>query len=162
VGPVRTSGLAFGTLAIYPVLLLVICRAAGGGAPWGATALTAANVVFGLGLTGVLLGWTLGPVALAGSPEKVPHYAAIHATLVGVRGLVLSGPGDAVQAVGGLSKCRGAGGEASGARSDVAAHAAMHKPRCPPQNRAQLMRKERRNPLVRAPPPDVTPCVLRR
>ena len=92
-GPVRICGLAFGTLALYPLLLVATCWGGSSGASWGLTGLTIANVVFGLGLSGVQLGWTLGPVTLAGSPEKAPHYAAIHATLVGVRGVFFQGLG---------------------------------------------------------------------
>ena len=83
-GPVRTSGVAFAVLAAYPLLLLTA------GGPGG---LGVANMAYGLGLAGVQMGWMLGPVMLAGSPEKVPHYVAIHATLVGVRGIVFQGLG---------------------------------------------------------------------
>jgi MFS family permease len=78
VGPVRLSCLAFTLLAVYPVLLL---------AATGTSTLAVASFVYGLGMAGVQFGWMLGPVALAGSPEKVPQYVAIHATLVGVRGI---------------------------------------------------------------------------
>jgi Na+-transporting NADH:ubiquinone oxidoreductase subunit NqrE len=47
-----------------------------------------ATAVYGIGMAGVQMSWMLGPVALAGSPEKVPQYVAIHATLVGVRGIL--------------------------------------------------------------------------
>jgi MFS family permease len=83
-GPVRTSCAAFAALALYPLLLIF----AGGPAQ-----LAAASVVFGLGLAGVQMGWMLGPLNLAGSPEKVPQYVAIHATLVGVRGIFFQGFG---------------------------------------------------------------------
>ncbi|MGD8450516.1 MAG: MFS transporter [Phycisphaerae bacterium] len=83
-GPIRTSALSFAVLAAYPLMLL----AAGG--PGG---VAAASVVWGVGLGGVMFGWTLGPVTLAGTSEKVPQYAAIHATLVGVRGVLFEGLG---------------------------------------------------------------------
>ncbi len=79
VGPVRTSGLAFGVLSIYPLLLI-----SAGGVPGVAVA----SVVWGIGMAGVMMGWMLGPVTLAGSAEKVPQYVAIHATLVGLRGIL--------------------------------------------------------------------------
>jgi hypothetical protein len=84
IGPVRTSGLAFGVLALYPFLLL----SAG-----GAGGVAIANLAYGLGMAGVQMGWMLGPLLLAGSAEKVPQYVAIHATLVGVRGIVFQGLG---------------------------------------------------------------------
>ncbi|MEW6250226.1 MAG: MFS transporter [Planctomycetota bacterium] len=83
-GPVRTSGLAFAVLVFYPLGLLAAGSAAG---------LAGASVIYGIGLAGVMMGWMLGPVALAGSPEKVPQYVAIHATLVGVRGVIFQGLG---------------------------------------------------------------------
>ena len=78
----RTSAIAFGILALYPVLLGAATTVAG---------VALANVVFGFGLAGVFMGWMLGPVALAGSAARVPQYVAIHATLVGVRGIVFQG-----------------------------------------------------------------------
>ena len=83
-GPIRTSGLSFGILAFYPLLLLAADGPGGVGL---------ASMTFGMGLSGVIIAWMLGPVALAGSPEKVPQYVAIHATMVGVRGLVFQGLG---------------------------------------------------------------------
>lgn len=83
-GAVRTSCLAFAVLTGYPLLLL---------AADGKLGVGLASAVYGLGLAGVQMGWMLGPVSLAGSPEKVPQYVAIHATLVGVRGLLFQGLG---------------------------------------------------------------------
>ena len=83
-GAVRISGLAFAVLAVYPLLLLVAGSSGG---------LGVANIAYGLGMAGVQMSWLLGPVTLAGDPEKVPHYVAIHATLVGVRGIVFQALG---------------------------------------------------------------------
>ena len=83
-GPVRTSGISFAILAPYPVLLFFADGNVGVGM---------ASAIFGLGLAGVQMGWTLGPVALAGSSENVPQYAAIHATLAGIRGALFQGLG---------------------------------------------------------------------
>ncbi len=84
IGAVRLSTLAFASLSVYPLLLLWA------GSPSG---LAVASLVYGVGMAGVQLGWMLGPVMLAGSPERVPQYVAIHATLVGVRGIVFQGLG---------------------------------------------------------------------
>jgi MFS family permease len=79
IGPVRTSGLAFGILVVFPLLL---CTAS------GFNGLSLASIFWGLGLAGVQMGWMLGPVVLAGGRDRVPQYVAIHATLVGLRGIV--------------------------------------------------------------------------
>ncbi|MBN2446407.1 MAG: MFS transporter [Phycisphaerae bacterium] len=81
-GPMRTSAIAFAMLSLYPVLLAVATSVAG---------VTLASVVFGFGLAGVFMGWMLGPVTLAGSAGRVPQYVAIHATMVGVRGILFQG-----------------------------------------------------------------------
>ncbi|MDX2131623.1 MAG: MFS transporter [Planctomycetota bacterium] len=76
-GPVRSTGLSFGMLAVYPMLYLWADDTYG---------LSIASLVYGAAHAGASVGWMLGPVALAPTPEKVPQYVAIHATLVGVRG----------------------------------------------------------------------------
>jgi hypothetical protein len=86
-GPIRTSGLAFALLVLYP-LGLVVATGLGG--------VVAASVVFGAGMAGVQMGWMLGPVTLAGRADKVPQYVAIHTTLVGLRGVVFQGVGMAI------------------------------------------------------------------
>jgi MFS family permease len=79
IGPVRVSGIGFAVLCVYPVLLLNSATPAD---------VALASCVWGVGMAGVMMGWMLGPMALAGTPEKVPIYVAIHATLVGIRGIV--------------------------------------------------------------------------
>lgn len=79
VGPMRVSTASFGVLAAYPLLLLAAADA------WG---LSLSSAVGGVGLTGVLFGWMLGPVQLAPSPDRVSEYVAIHTTLVGLRGIL--------------------------------------------------------------------------
>jgi len=96
-GPVRTSGFAFAVLGLYPLLLIVATLAAGpGGADagtWTSATVVVACLVYGVAMAGVQMGWMLGPVTLAGSTDKVPQYVAIHATLVGVRGILFQGLG---------------------------------------------------------------------
>ena len=84
IGATRTSGLSFAWLGLYPILLLMATGPGG---------LTVASGLFGLAMAGVMVGWMLGPVALAPSPDKVPHYVAIHATLVGIRGILFQSLG---------------------------------------------------------------------
>lgn len=76
-GAVRSTAISFAMLALYP-LGLALSR--------NAHDLTFASIVFGISHAGASMGWMLGPVAMAPSPDKVPQYVAIHATLVGVRG----------------------------------------------------------------------------
>lgn len=77
-GPVRTSGLSFAWLAMYPVGLAMA---------HSVSAVAGATVIYGTAMAGVHMGWMLGPVALAPSREKVGQYVAIHATMVGIRGI---------------------------------------------------------------------------
>ncbi len=79
IGPVRTSALAFALLALYPIGLLL---------SRGVLDVALITAWYGIGMAGVQMGWMLGPVALAGSPERAAHYVAIHATLVGFRAVV--------------------------------------------------------------------------
>ncbi|WP_320046841.1 MFS transporter [uncultured Ilyobacter sp.] len=83
-GPIRTSGLAFAVLGLYPLLLLVAT---------GPSGVATASLVYGCGLAGVMMGWTLGPILLAGSADKVPLYSGVHASLVGLRGVVFQSLG---------------------------------------------------------------------
>ncbi len=78
-GAVRTTGLSFFLLMFYPIALM-----------WadGKEMLLMASVWYGIAHAGTSMGWMLGPVSLAPSPEKVPQYVAIHATLVGIRGKI--------------------------------------------------------------------------
>lgn len=86
-GAMRSVGVSFGLLALYPVGLI-----------WATSAdeLMLVSVVYGIAHAGASVGWMLGPVALAPSPAKVPQYVAIHATLVGIRGTLFQGLGMAL------------------------------------------------------------------
>lgn len=83
-GAVRSTGLSFLLLTIYPLGLI-----------WASNAdqLLLVSIVYGVAHAGASVGWMLGPVSLAPSPAKVPQYVAIHATLVGIRGKVFQGLG---------------------------------------------------------------------
>lgn len=78
-GPIRTSGLAFGLLVLYPIGLY-LCHSV--------SQVTLVTILYGATMTGVNMGWSLGPILLAGSSEKTTQYVAIHASLVGVRAVI--------------------------------------------------------------------------
>jgi hypothetical protein len=83
-GAVRTTGLSFLMLSLYPVALALVRHEHD---------LLLASVYFGVAHAGASVGWTVGPVSLAPSPDKVPAYMAIHATMVGIRGKLFQGAG---------------------------------------------------------------------
>jgi len=87
IGPMRLASLSFLWLTLYPLGLLVCSDLAG---------LFVITVLYALGMAGVHLSWTLGPVSLAGDPARSPHYLAIHGTLVGVRAILFQGLGIAL------------------------------------------------------------------
>jgi dolichol kinase len=78
-GAVRSTGISFFLLLFYPVGLIFARNE---------TDLIIVSVCYGIAHAGASVGWMLGPVSLAPSPEKVPAYVAIHATLVGLRGAI--------------------------------------------------------------------------
>ncbi|MBY0312649.1 MAG: MFS transporter [Phycisphaerales bacterium] len=86
-GAMKSVGLSFGMLTVYPVML-----AFAPDADW----LLAASIAYGIAHAGASVGWMLGPVTLAPSPDKAAQYVAIHATLVGVRGILLQFAGVAL------------------------------------------------------------------
>jgi len=90
IGPIRISSVAFALYTLYPLLLI------GAVGPW---TLASASVVHGVASAAANMGWLLGPVKLAPTPEKAPQYVAIHATLVGVRGAIFQALGVALYAI---------------------------------------------------------------
>ncbi len=87
VGPMRLARASFLWLAVYPLGLMLAD---------GAVGLGCCAALYAVGMVGVQLTWTLGPVSLAEDSTKAPHYLAIHSTLVGVRGIVAQGIGMAI------------------------------------------------------------------
>ncbi len=79
VGPIRVSSWSFLCLILYPFGLMMA---------WDVFSLMAASIIYGIGMAGVSLAWTLGPVTLARDASQAPHYLAIHATLVAVRAIL--------------------------------------------------------------------------
>lgn len=86
-GAIRTVGLSFFLLMVHPLGMLFAPDVG-----W----LIVASAAYGVAHAGASVGWMLGPVSLAPSSEKVPHYVAIHATLVGVRGILFQFAGIAL------------------------------------------------------------------
>jgi MFS family permease len=78
-GPARLCVLTFGLYPLYPIALALAENE---------QHLLLASIAYGVCTAGVNAGWMLGPVTLAPSPDKVPQYVAIHATMVGLRGTV--------------------------------------------------------------------------
>lgn len=76
-GAARATGISFAMLTVYPIGILLARDSHD---------LLIASIAYGVAHAGANVGWMLGPVSLAPTPEKVPQYVAIHATLVGVRG----------------------------------------------------------------------------
>jgi MFS family permease len=76
-GAIRATGLSFVMLSAYPLALIFA---------HDFQSLLLASVLYGIAHAGASVGWMLGPVSLAPTPDKVPTYVAIHATFVGIRG----------------------------------------------------------------------------
>jgi len=87
IGPIRFSVGSFLPLLVYPLGLLFV---------WNWQSLAVLSVFFGLSMTGVNLVWTIAPVTLAKDASQAPHYLAIHATLVALRGVLGQLPAVAV------------------------------------------------------------------
>lgn len=83
-GAIRTTAGSFLLLGFYPFALIFVRDN---------TSLTWVSAFFGLAHAGASVGWTIGPVSLAPTPQHVPQYMAIHATFVGIRGKLFQGLG---------------------------------------------------------------------
>jgi len=90
IGAVRCTGLSFLLLTPYPIGLIL---------SEDSRQLLITSIVYGAVHSGANVGWMLGPVALAPSPQKVAQYVAIHATLVGIRGKLFQFLGVALYAL---------------------------------------------------------------
>lgn len=83
-GPVKVVSVAFLIMTAYPLLLALA---------FSYESLIVASVIYAIGMAGVHLGWTLGPVYFAPDSDQASRYLAVHATLVGVRGITFQGLG---------------------------------------------------------------------
>lgn len=97
--PERFSGFAFLILVLYP-LLLVAAKYAGafglGLSP--VTVLFISHFIFGIGMSGVTIAWSLSSIYFA-PPSQVSNYQAAHITLTGVRGIFTPALGYAVMKI---------------------------------------------------------------
>jgi MFS family permease len=84
IGPACLSGLSFAWLSLYPLGLMF---------SHDVTTVGVATAFYGTAMAGVHIGWMLGPVTLAPSPDRVAQYVAIHTSLVGLRGILAQGVG---------------------------------------------------------------------
>lgn len=94
VGPVKLVSIAFLLLTAYPILLAIA---------YSFASLLGITIFYAIGMVGVHLGWTLGPVYFAPDSDQAPRYLAVHATLVGIRGILFQGFGVWLYAVTGSS-----------------------------------------------------------
>jgi MFS family permease len=78
IGILRLNVLAFLTLALFPAALIALD---------GTLGMYVGYAIFGLAMSGVFLGWTLGPIHLAGDRDPAPYLDA-HLGLVGIRSVV--------------------------------------------------------------------------
>jgi MFS family permease len=78
-GPVRLCAWCFSFLLVYPVLLMTARSV---------NALIVASVLYSIGMAGVNLAWTLGPISLARDAAQASQYLSIHATLTSVRAIL--------------------------------------------------------------------------
>ena len=78
-GPLTVAAWSFALLTLYPLGLMWA---------YDVNSLTFVTIAYAVMLSGVNLAWTLGPLLLARDASQAPTYLAIHATMVGVRGLI--------------------------------------------------------------------------
>jgi MFS family permease len=78
IGQARLGVISFGGLVLYGIALSLADDAA---------TFCAAELLFGISMTGVTILWNMGPIAFAREGEAM-QYMAIHVALVGVRGML--------------------------------------------------------------------------
>ncbi len=84
--PFRFISLAFGMLALFPVLILVSIFFAGH--DWLAVSIVfAAFSVFGIAMSGINMAWNMSSIYFAGS-NNAAMYQSVHVTMTGFRGLL--------------------------------------------------------------------------
>ena len=88
-GPVRLASGAFGWLTIYPLFLIAVALKFDASDSSASTVwLSVASIIYAIGMVGVHLTWSLGPVSFANNPSEGSRYLAVHGTLVGVRAIL--------------------------------------------------------------------------
>ena len=91
-GPLFLCQVVFGILVLFPLILLMGLAFSGSDPliAWSQGPLVAvyvAHVFLGIGMSGINVAWSLGPVYFAGSNDS-SGYSGAHVTLTGVRGLI--------------------------------------------------------------------------
>jgi MFS family permease len=85
-GPIAICTAIFAILALVPLILLAGLHATG--LPAAAVmAVYAGHIVHGIGMSGIHVAWSMGPVMFAGSRDS-SSYSGAHVTLTGLRGVI--------------------------------------------------------------------------
>ncbi len=82
--PHRFGAISFGILTGFPLLLIGAYYLEGSPKLF---LVIAAFVLFGIGMSGVMILWNLGSMRFAGAREDAGHYQALHLAATGIRGL---------------------------------------------------------------------------
>lgn len=85
-GPTLLCAIIFSILAFFPGVLLLGPFAGAHGIPL-VYVVYLGYIIFGLGMSGINIAWSLGPVAFAGNRDA-STYLGVHVTLTGLRGSV--------------------------------------------------------------------------
>ena len=85
-GPTMLCAIIFTILAFFPIILLLGPLAAAHGIPL-VYVVYLGYIIFGLGMSGIHIAWSLGPVNFAGNKDA-STYLGVHVTLTGLRGSI--------------------------------------------------------------------------
>lgn len=85
-GPMFLCMVVFAVLALFP-LILVVGLNTGPGSVLTLGVVYFGHLLFGIGMSGVHVAWSMGPVMFAGSRDT-SGYSGAHLTMTGIRGLI--------------------------------------------------------------------------
>lgn len=85
-GPMFLCMVVFAVLALFPLVLIAGLHT-GAGTALTVAAVYAAHLMLGIGMSGVHVAWSMGPVMFAGSRDA-SGYSGAHVTMTGIRGLI--------------------------------------------------------------------------
>lgn len=86
INPAYFSFIAFGSLAIYPLILILSSFFLG--TVWAVVIINIAFVIFGLAMSMIMISWNISSIHFAGD-QDVSMYQSVHVTLTGLRGLFI-------------------------------------------------------------------------